>query len=175
MNENKKISKENYEQLWEEYYDKVYGYFFKRVTNKTDVEDLSIEVMSKFFDYILKKDTPNPNALIWKISSCHLVNFIRNKKKQINYTSVEEFFVNANHEMETTYCERFDFDINNLKLCVNKVLNDTQLKVFSLSIFEDLKTKEIATQLNLSIDNVRQIMSRSVSKIKLECIKKFMS
>lgn len=83
MNSPNPFSRATIDTHWAEYYPKVYGYFFRRVENKTDVEDLTSIVLTEFFNHVL--DNPqvrNPHAYLWKVAYHHLVNFVRRKGKR---------------------------------------------------------------------------------------------
>jgi DNA-directed RNA polymerase specialized sigma24 family protein len=68
---------------WEIYYPKVYGYFFRRLNNRLDVEDLTSLVLSQFFQTLLDQEKAsrilNQNAYLWKIARNQLATFIDTK------------------------------------------------------------------------------------------------
>ena len=88
------MNNQTLQQKWDVYYPKVYGYFFRRVNNKTDVEDLTSMVLHKFFEVLINPEKSatlnNKNGYLWKIAHNHLVDFIKNKQKRPIVISIEK-------------------------------------------------------------------------------------
>lgn len=160
---------DNHNKLFDEYYPKVFGYFFRRVNNRQDVEDLTSISISGFFDNIAKYQIINRNALIWKIAHNQLVNFIRSKSKipvSINFSTDYEII---DDQIENQRSDNYKFKIAALQECIQNQLTENQQIIVHNSIIEDQKSYEIAKELNLTSANVRQILSRSIAKLKSKC------
>jgi|LakMenEpi03Aug12_release.lakeMendotaPanAssembly.Ray.scaffolds.fasta_scaffold78676_3 DNA-directed RNA polymerase specialized sigma24 family protein len=77
---------------WEEYYPKVFGYFFRRLNNQADVEELTSLVLTKFINKISNQNTTleNPHGYLWKIARSSLADFINHKVKQPTTLSLDD-------------------------------------------------------------------------------------
>ena len=161
----------NYE--WEFYYPKVYGYFFRRVDNRLDVEDLTSLVLSQFLEIILDEQKSvrilNKNAYLWKIAHNQLVTFINTKSKQIVSVGLNDSFEIIDERAELEKSSYYRNRIENLLHCIKQNLNGTDFNIVNLSLVEDRKSPEVAVILNLTALNVRKRLSRSVSKLKDKC------
>jgi RNA polymerase sigma factor (sigma-70 family) len=155
---------------WDEYYPKVYGYFFRRVTSKSDVEDLTSLTMEGFLK-VSQKPLENPHAYLWKIAHNQLARYINHKSKQpVIITLDENLNTGIDLSLENFRTEHFQTKIQNLMRCVEKNLNGIDLKIVQSVVMFDKKCPEVAQELNLNHDNVRQKLSRGLKKLKAKCI-----
>jgi RNA polymerase sigma-70 factor, ECF subfamily len=160
---------DNYNKLWDDYYPKVFGYFYRRVNNRQDVEDLVSVTLSGFFASIARSEISNQNALIWKIAHNQLVSFIRTKSKNpilIDFSTDES---TLDEKVENTRSSNYIQKLEVLLQCINNQLTDEQKSIVQCSIIDDKKSHEIAIELSLTASNVRQILSRSIKKLKTKC------
>jgi RNA polymerase sigma factor (sigma-70 family) len=163
----------NLDKEWEIYYPKVYGYFFRRVNNRLDIEDLTSLVLNDFFkvltDETKSQKVTNKNGYLWKIAYNYLADFIKLKSKKPLIVSYEENFEVQNQALEKFETQEFKQKISNLKECVKNSLKDLDFKIVSMCILEQQTSKEAAKLLGLSSDNVRQKLSRALKKLKVAC------
>jgi RNA polymerase sigma-70 factor, ECF subfamily len=160
---------DNYNKLWDDYYPKVFGYFYRRVNNRQDVEDLTSLTLAGFFVAIQKSEILNQNALIWKIAHNQLVSFIRTKSKNpisIDF-STDEILIDE--KAENTRSGNYTHKLESLLQCINNQLTGDQKLIVQNSIIDDKKSYEIAIEMNITASNVRQILSRSIQKLKTKC------
>jgi RNA polymerase sigma factor (sigma-70 family) len=163
MNQTQEI-KSLTQQEWNEWYNKVYGYFFRRVDSRSDVEDLTAITLNDFF---LKTDVKNPQGLIWVIARNKLTDFIRSKPK--NHTiSLDNLPENLIAQSDV-YSDRYQNRIEHLKECVKKNLKEQDYSIVELCTISDFSSEVVAAQLNLSPANVRQKLSRSLKKVREIC------
>jgi RNA polymerase sigma-70 factor, ECF subfamily len=160
---------DNYNKLWDDYYPKVFGYFYRRVNNRQDVEDLTSVTLAGFFANISRSEVLNQNALIWKIAHNQLVSFIRSKSKNpvsIDLSSDEN---HTDYKIDDLRSDNYKFKLTALQECIQNQLTGDQKLIVHKSIIEDQKSHDIGLEMNLSAANVRQILSRSISKLKSKC------
>jgi RNA polymerase sigma factor (sigma-70 family) len=159
-------------QLWEEYYPSVYGYFFRRVNNRIDVEDLTSCVMTVFLDNMLDKDKQiqNPHGFLWKIAYNHLAQFIRTKSKQVMSIGLEDTDFEVSAEIEDRRSFHYQAKIQDLMTCVQKNLKDIELVIIEQVVMLDRKATEVCVELGLSAENTRQKLSRSLKKLRKNCL-----
>jgi len=164
----------NIDTEWEEYYPKVYGYFFRRLDNRLDVEDLTSLVLSEFLKVIINPEKSykilNKNAYLWKIAHNQLSVFINTKSKQAVLVGLDDNFEILDERVELERSLSYQDKINSLLHCIQNNLTDIDYKIVNLSLIEDRKSPEVATILNLSAENIRKRLSRSVAKLKVQCV-----
>ena len=150
---------------WNEWYNKVYGYFFRRVDSRSDVEDLTALTLNDFF---LKIDVKNPQGLIWVIARNKLTDYIRAKPKNhtVSFDNLPESLMTAN---SNTYSDTYQSRIEHLKECVKKNLKEQDYSIVELCTISDFSSEMVAAQLGLSPANVRQKLSRSLKKVREIC------
>jgi RNA polymerase sigma factor (sigma-70 family) len=165
------MSPQEIESQWNHYYPKVYGYFFRRIENQNDVEDLTSIVLSIFMDALNRPDMPlqNPHAYLWRVAHNHLVNFINSKSKILTTIPIDENLDSIDTEIETHRSRHFQDKVENLMECVERTLEGVELTIVKEVVMFDKKSVEVAAELNLKPDNVRQKLSRSLKKLKQHC------
>jgi RNA polymerase sigma factor (sigma-70 family) len=167
------MSYTNINSEWEFYYPKVYGYFFRRLDNRLDVEDLTGSVLFQFLDIILDEEKGsrilNKNAYLWKIAHNQLVKFINTRSKNTIFVGLDDNFEIVDEKAEIQKSSYYNYRVENLLLCIKQNLNGVDYNIVNLSLVEDRKSPEVAEILSLSADNVRKRLSRSVSKLKDKC------
>jgi RNA polymerase sigma factor (sigma-70 family) len=159
--------------IWNEYYPKVYGYFFKRVDNKTDVEDLTSIVMEKYLNLFKDSDKmdriSNKHAYLWKIANNQLADFINTKQKRVLEIGLNDDISEIDLKIEESYTSRYSNKLQCLIECINESLKDQEAEIVKLSFIEEMNSKEIGSLLNLTPENIRKKLSRSISKLKTSC------
>jgi RNA polymerase sigma factor (sigma-70 family) len=146
---------------WNYWYDLVYAFFYRRLNNQTDVEDLTADVLSTFF---LKEERPdNDISYLWGIAKKKFLKFLeqKNKNKLLNYEDLEDF--------EYAQNSAYKYKIEALKECLKKQTSDLDQKIINACILENFGSQEVSQKLNLSPDNIRQRLSRSLSKLRTKC------
>ena len=167
---------ENVEQLWLEYHPKVYGYFFRRVNNRQDVEDLTSITLSVFVEKILNPNIliKSPQGFLWKIAHNQLLVFINLKSKNAIAVTTFEDFENYKPEeisVETTQAQSLKFRKEKLLECVQNQLSETELYIVKKLIMDDIKAVDLARQTKQKPENIRQKLSRSLKKLRDKCKK----
>jgi RNA polymerase sigma factor (sigma-70 family) len=160
---------------WEYYYPKVYGYFFKRVNNRIDVEDLTAMVLHKFFEVLIRPEKSanltNKNAYLWKIAYNHLADFIQNKQKRPLAIGIDDEFELGDNSIEKFYSKSYQERVKNLLKCIKSQVKELEYNIIEMSFFEELTSLEISKVLNLKSPAIRQKLSRSLKKVREKCKK----
>ena len=73
----KNNTRENFERLYDEYYDKIYVYIARRVNNRHDAQDLTADVFLKAFANPYNPQLAQFSAYIYTIASNALKNYYR--------------------------------------------------------------------------------------------------
>ncbi|MEI6729402.1 MAG: sigma-70 family RNA polymerase sigma factor [bacterium] len=148
---------------WDYWYDLVYAFFYRRISHRQDVDELTADTLNTFF---LKKDpVDNQNAFMWGIARKKFLKYLRNKYQNqsldIEQIDEPEFINDINYK----------FKLESLKQCIEGQLKVQDRQIVQLSILEDFKSQEVSTKLDLTPDNVRQRLSRALKKLRQKCKK----
>jgi RNA polymerase sigma factor (sigma-70 family) len=163
----------NVDQEWDYYYPKIYGYFYRRLNNRIDVEDLTSVTLTQFFQVMLDEEKSrkieDPLAYAWKIAHNQLVYFIKTKSTQkVTVGLVDELF-SIDDDFERLESENFRLRKEQLMGCVQKTLTGQDYQIVIMSVIEDRKSAEVGDALELSSDTVRQRLVRALKKLREHC------
>lgn len=151
---------------WREYYPKVYGYFFRRLGSREDVEDLTSVCLSTFFTKLL--DSPNqvknPPAYLWKIVYNQLNLFLRNKIKHPVPIGIDDDFdaPETNDNFNQSFLEKTEEVWKLAKVHCSK----DELLILEAVFLDNKKSSQIAVELNLKADTIRQRLKRTLDKLR---------
>jgi RNA polymerase sigma factor (sigma-70 family) len=163
----------NLDSEWEIYYPKVYGYFLRRITNRMDVEDLTSVVLTEFFGVLTNQEKrqkiTNQNAYLWKVAYNHLADFIKNNQKRPLPIIYDENFQAEDQSLEKFVSKEYKDRVSNLVNCAKEQLKTDDFEILVMSIFEEKTSKEVAENLKMSSDNIRQRLSRGLKKLREKC------
>ena len=158
------------EASWNYWYPRVYGYFFRRVNSREDVEDLTSSTITTVFT---AKNIINFQAYMWRVAHNYLVKYINLKNTEPAPFSLNEEWVAGEYkeEAEATVSSRYTDKLAQLTQCIEHSLTKEEDKqLIQLSVIENKNSTEIATIMGLKPDNIRQKLSRTLKKLKQKCI-----
>lgn len=170
----------NFEQIYLSYFSKMKYFAKEYVVSEEDAENITQDV---FMDLWEKRDAlaahTNLTAFLFTSIKNRSLNFLRHKivvqeatshlqeeyalSLQMNLNSLEVFneSIFADPDIETKVMQAIDS------------LSDKCREIFIMSKIEGKKQKEIAAQLNISINTVETQMSIAYKKLKVELKKNF--
>ena len=160
--------------LWEEYYPKVFGYFFRRVNSRQDTEDLTSLVLASFLEKIMDPqiEIQNPNAYLWKIAHNSLCRFVTQKSKTpISVELDDDFQIKSEEdlEIENTRSDNLKLKLEKLKDCIQQALKPKDVLIIQRIILEDKKSSQIIEEIGLTSVAIRQRLSRALKKLRQKC------
>lgn len=162
-----------FRQLLDLHWNELYGFMIKRTENENDAEDLCLQAFSKAFDKI---ETYNNeftfSTWLTSIAKNLHVDLIRKEKSRLHQsTDVDE--VGRDVIDETLGPEDQLIRSQNLDKLLQQVrsLKPIYRDVIQLRFFQELSHKEMATQLGLSLSNVKVRLLRA-KKLLAEIINK---
>jgi RNA polymerase sigma factor (sigma-70 family) len=152
-----------FRQLLDLHWNELYGFMIKRTENENDAEDLCLQAFSKAFDKI---ETYNNeftfSTWLTSIAKNLHVDLIRKEKSRLHQsTDVDE--VGRDVIDETLGPEDQLIRSQNLYKLLQQVrsLKPIYRDVIQLRFFQELSHKEMATQLGLSLSNVKVRLLRA--------------
>jgi RNA polymerase sigma factor (sigma-70 family) len=164
----------NLKDRWLYWYPKVYSYFYKRVGIKFEVEELTANTLYTVF---LAKNVLNFQAYTWRVAHNYLVKYINTKSTEVMFVNLDPNIVDSKEinpaidlKIDCIISDKYAEKLKDLKLCIkNHLKKDMDIKLISLCIYEEKTSTEVAKVLNLKAENVRQKLSRTIKKLRLQC------
>ncbi len=143
------------------YYDKVFGYVLNRVHSRADAEDIASEVFLKIFSKAEEFDLKRAGAstYIFRTMQTALTDFYR--KNSMICTPLEEI----------TYGQEPSENPDAMLEALNKALDilpQRELAVIVRHYYHGLSHREIAKKMHLSYVNVRQLCHVALKKLRKE-------
>ena len=150
-------------QLLDIHWNELYGFMIKRTENENDAEDLCLQAFSKAFDKIeTYNDKFTFSTWLTSIAKNLHVDLIR-KEKTLLYESTDVDEVGREVIDETLGPEDQLIRSQNLDKLLQQIrsLKPIYRDVIQLRFFQELSHKEMATQLGLSLSNVKVRLLRA--------------
>ncbi|TCI94753.1 sigma-70 family RNA polymerase sigma factor [Tenacibaculum sp. M341] len=161
----KKGNQASFNYLLDAFWSNVYAYQFKKIGNEIDAEDITIQTFAKAFNKI---DSFNPEYQFstWLIAISKNLHYdlLRKRKSSIitKSTSNETNEVYDIVDDTPTPEDKIIREQNLAKLLKNiKKLQPKYQEVINLRFFQELSYKEIATQINEPMNNVKVKLLRA--------------
>ncbi len=143
--------------IYKKYVKEIHYYFFSRVKNKEDANDLTSDAFIAFIDSLETfKGDASIRTYLYVIAKNKLFDHYKISGKTI-YDS--EYIENLPETNATNLKEEKDLGILN-------GLNSKEKEVVESKYFMNEKHKDISKRLGISIENSRQTLKRALSKIK---------
>ncbi len=155
------LEEEFFKELFVQYSKAIFAFILKRISNKTLAEDLLQDVYLKVWNNRKSLDkAKNIKAYLYTTANNVLIDYYRKKKIFVD----EDFF----DSIDFKYLQKTNFDLGDKISVAVSQLPKMQKKVFTLSRFDQLKHKEIAELLNISIKTVESHIGKALQSLRVE-------
>jgi RNA polymerase sigma factor (sigma-70 family) len=162
------LTQQQITELWNEYYPRVYGYFFKRVTSQTDVDDLTSVTLTGFIQNLDTKEILQPAGFLWKIARNQLCLYIKHKSKNpISIDNLGEFESLETTE-DTEISQKYQDLLQEVLLKAESFLTADDLSILKRSYFEQQTSTQIARDMDTTPGNIRIRLMRITQKLKIQ-------
>ena len=156
------MTKQEFKNLFDKYFDSVRSYLFYRGAEKEQASDLAQDVFMRIWEKQLDIDPKTAIRLLYKIANDMFVSQYRREDLEMNYRkSLKMNIDDHSPEDQMQYNELFE---NYTKALA--ALPEKQRTVFLMSRMEGLKYQEIAERLNLSVKAVEKRMTLTLSFLR---------
>jgi RNA polymerase sigma-70 factor (ECF subfamily) len=147
------------------------------VTSYADAEDIAQEVFIEVFESLDGfRSEAKLSTWLYRIAVNKSLNFVRKKKREKIFRSIEAFFTSNNSEDEPLQIEdrsnnKADSNIERfeskrmLKESINR-LPENQRIAFILSKYQELSYKEIAAVMEVSLSSVESLLFRAKTNLQ---------
>jgi RNA polymerase sigma-70 factor (ECF subfamily) len=162
-----------FSEIYDFYYQKIFGYILKRVANVEVAKDITSETFFKAIKNIEKFKWRGISFSSWlyRIASNEIANFFRKKKyKAVSFEKISEPAFESNPSQEILEAEeklKKEKDFLKLHQKISK-LPILYQEVISLKYFEKKKIKEIAEILGKKEGTIKSLIHRAIEKLKKE-------
>lgn len=158
--------KNHLEELFDTYYDKVYGFLYARTVNKAITEDLTsqtfLKVVEKYHTYNQEKGAAS--TWIFTIALNEFRSYYRSQKgkESVNLDDLTELQSDMNTEKSV-----YAYENQKMIFTLLNDLDERQRNIITLKYYGDFSNKEIAAILEISETNASTILARTLKKIKI--------
>lgn len=152
------MEKEDFKKLFDAYFDPIKNYVFYRIGDIDIATDITQDVFTRIWEKQMNIDLTQAKYLLYKIAKDMLVSKYRRIEVENKYTTRMQFEMTELTESDT-------YDYKQLKTKYENALNklpEKQRTVFLMSRIDELKYKEIADKLEISIKTVEKRMSNAL-------------
>lgn len=159
------LSKKLFEIAFDEYFDLIYAGFFRKTKSHETSQDLTQITFIKLWTYreSVDLDIPIRIQLLRKAKFAYIdwlrhEAYLRERKKDLH---LEEF----------TILNQTNFELRDQLEMAIQQLPDVGQKVFKMAYIDGFKTKDIASELNISVRTAENHLYRSLKKLrKILCL-----
>jgi RNA polymerase sigma-70 factor (ECF subfamily) len=162
--------KNDYGVLIDRYYKELFKYIYNLTNSYETTEDLLQEVYMKVYKNLHKFNPDKASFRTWlyRISSNHTLNFLKNKSNRMNkYTYEYDDTINSSNENIEKKAVK-DERINQIIEVMKRVLKPKHQKIISLHYFSNLTPKEISETTKIPLKTVYKAIKSGIKKIKEE-------
>lgn len=147
----------DFEQLYRDFFDEIFHFFFYSLLNRTEAEDLTSITFFKFYlkmgCYDEKKSLPR--TYLWAIARNVLNDYYRMPYEQINIE-------NVSYDIK----KEENFDDKLILLEILSALSQKEREILYYKYYLDMTAREISEMTGLSVTNVTSACSRALAKAR---------
>ena len=150
------------QKIYTEYKDPVFGYFMKRVQNRTVAEDLLSEVFLKAHSNLHTYDSQKASLSTWLYTIAHntLCSYYRKAHLQALPLD-EETLADSTDPVEQAILQE-------MLAQALETLSEREQDIIVLYYYHDLSLKEIAEKVGISYANAKFIKSQAINKLRMK-------
>jgi RNA polymerase sigma-70 factor, Bacteroides expansion family 1 len=156
-----------FEQMFKAHYKELHSYANVMLRDEDTAEEI---VQSMFLKFWEKRELLNVQtsikAYLYKCVYNDSLNYLKHQKVKTKYQDFAAYTMNDHHEAASSRVE-----LTELQYKLQEVLNELPehcRTIFQMSRFEELKYREIAEQLDLSIKTVENQMGKALKILRLK-------
>ena len=155
-----------FQQIYEDFYQKVLSYIRARVGDSHTAEDLASDVFFKCYKNIERYDPEKAAVSTWifTITNNTLKNFYRDRRPASSIDEMEGFDVP--YEDDFDQAMRLEEIRRYLDEAIDQ-LDDVRQRILNMRYFDEMKTKDIAARLGMKESTVRVTLSRTLAQLRV--------
>ena len=170
----RKGSKEAFQELVEQYKDKVVRTCYSFINNLDDAEDVAQEVFIEIYKSILKfRNESDINTWIYRISVNKSLDFVRKRKRKKRIANLRELFTIKNKYQANPHQKLEENEHKEILYDQIHLLAENQKIALILSQYDRLSNKKIAEVLGTSESAVESLLHRARTNLRKNLEKYF--
>ena len=156
-----------FEQLFKSHFKALHAYANVILKDEDDADEIVQNIFLKFWEKrnLLNVQT-SLKAYLYKCVYHDSLNFLKHRKIKIKYKDFAAYTMNEEHLPASSKVEMTELEYN-LGLALNELPEQCRT-IFQMSRFEELKYREIAERLGLSIKTIENQMGKALRILRLE-------
>jgi RNA polymerase sigma-70 factor (ECF subfamily) len=157
------MTKENFKQLYDEYFDAIRRYLYYRSNDSELATDIAQEVFMKAWEKQISYEPNRTKSLLYKMAGDMFVSQVRKNKVADKYRDT----INLEFNLDQGPDEKLEYE--ELKQHYERTLaglSEKQRTVFLMSRLEEMTYNEIAQRLELSVKAVEKRMGLALTELR---------
>lgn len=156
-----------FEQLFKSHFKALHAYACTLLKDEDTAEEIVQNMFLKFWE---KRELLNVQtsikAYLYKCVHNDSLNFLKHQKIKTKYQDFATYTMNNHYEPASSKVEMTELEIK-LQQALNELPQQCRT-IFQMSRFEELKYREIADQLGLSVKTIENQMSKALKIMRME-------
>ncbi|MFC1630102.1 RNA polymerase sigma factor [Patescibacteria group bacterium] len=162
-------SEKFFEELYDQYVDKIYRFIFLKVSSQELAEDLTSETFTKGWkSFQNPEDIKNPSAFLYRIARNLVIDYYRQKDQKRTVPAQDYDIPDPQSNLEEKAILNSDMEI--VKAALNNINEDYQA-IIVWRYLDDLSISEIAKTVDKSEGTVRVTLHRALKQLKKQLSK----
>jgi len=165
-----------FEQLFKKHFKRLHAYAFTILRDEIEAEEAVQQVFFKLWERNVRKDSPGENLSLTGSVSAYLYRAVHNES--LNYIKHQK--VRSNHQLHVAYRMKNEVDhpakkimAGELEKKIHTALNELPEQcrtIFQMSRFDELKYREIADKLGISVKTVENQMGKALKLLRQKLV-----
>ena len=161
-----------FEQVFKTHFKRLHAYAFTILRDEVEAEEMVQQVFFKLWDRNVRKDSFGENLTLTGSVSAYLYRAVHNES--LNYIKHQK--VRSNHQLHVAYSMKNEVEhpaktvmAGELEKKIHTALNELPEQcrtIFQMSRFDELKYREIAAKLGISVKTVENQMGKALKLLR---------
>lgn len=154
-----------FENVFRDYYPKLYFYALNLINEPEQAEDIAEDVFTQLwesFDYLITDSKPIA-PLLYTLARNRCLDHLRHRDVRNRYESLASHEALPQNDDPADHQERID----RIMRCIRQLPPQTR-RVFKACFIEGKKYKEVAEEMDITVNTVKTFVSRALSYIRNE-------
>ena len=156
------LTPKEYQEVFDQFYDNIRGYIYFKCGDQDLAEDLAQDTFIKLWENRSKIDRSTVKSYLYTIAGNLTINYL--KRQQLKYK-----FVNQSEQRTEKSNPEFILEMKEYEAKLQGVIEtlpEGSREVFLMNRLEDIKYKDIAERLGISVKAVEKRMSKALKIIR---------
>src|SRR6187397_1742035 len=165
-----------FEQMFKTHFKRLHAYAFTILRDEVEAEEMVQQVFFKLWERNVRKDSFGENLSLSGSVSSYLYRAVHNES--LNYIKHQK--VRSNHRLHVAYSMKNEVEhpakkvmAGELEKKIHSALNELPEQcrtIFQMSRFDELKYREIADKLGISVKTVESQMSKALRLLRVKLV-----